>query len=409
MTIGHPFNVCVLGAAIAAAFLSMQSAIAATPTDSEVIELLRAQVAALTDRLDALESTQTAAPPTLAPVRASTPPLATPEISDRLRFVGDLRYRHEAFDVEDQRERHRHRVRARASVIADVNEEVEIGFGLASGNDDPVSTNQTLDDGFSSKSVIIELAYARWKTPVDGLRLQAGKFKNPIRRAGGNSLIWDGDLNPEGIAATYSSGPFFGNFLASWLEERSSDDNSYLTGIQFGIDQALGHSRLTAAFGYYDFLNSRGEPTYFDDDPRGNRVDAGGNYLSGFELVEAFIEYSFPLANGEMLLMGDYVRNLAAADDAYDTGFAIGAEYATARWSLGWVYQDVEADAVLGLFTNSDFSGGQTDGKGHILQAGYALTERVDLSGTLFLNKRNIDFGNEEDYKRLQLDVSFKY
>ncbi|MEQ8783996.1 MAG: putative porin, partial [Roseibium album] len=63
----------------------------------------------------------------------------------------------------------------------------------------------------------------------------------------------------------------------------------------------------------------------------------------------------------------------------------------------------------LGTFTDSDFIGGGTDGKGHIVSAGYALSERIALKGTLFFNKRNIDFGTEEDFKRLMLDISFKY
>ena len=50
-----------------------------------------------------------------------------------------------------------------------------------------------------------------------------------------------------------------------------------------------------------------------------------------------------------------------------------------------------------------------TDGEGHILQAGYALSKQIALRGTLFLNDRNVDFGTEEDFKRLMLDISFKY
>ena len=49
------------------------------------------------------------------------------------------------------------------------------------------------------------------------------------------------------------------------------------------------------------------------------------------------------------------------------------------------------------------------DGKGHILQASYALSKQIGLKGTFFLNDRNVDFGTEQDFKRLMLDISFKY
>ncbi len=37
-----------------------------------------------------------------------------------------------------------------------------------------------------------------------------------------------------------------------------------------------------------------------------------------------------------------------------------------------------------------------------------APPRRFDLRGTLFLSDRNVDFGPEEEFKRLMLDISFK-
>ena len=39
------------------------------------------------------------------------------------------------------------RIRARTELSARINDAVTVGFGLATGGDDPVSTNQTLGDG----------------------------------------------------------------------------------------------------------------------------------------------------------------------------------------------------------------------------------------------------------------------
>lgn len=299
-------------------------------------------------------------------------------------------------------------MRARVVLTGKVSETVTAGFGLATGGSDPISTNQSFDDGSSSKGVVVDLAYINWKAPVEGMNVRAGKFKNPLLRAGGKSLIWDGDLNPEGVGVTYQKGNLFTNAIASWVDESSSDDDSFLIGGQFGAGfNVSDESDLIAGFGYYNFVDSRGEPAFFDGDSAGNQLNADGEYVSAFELVEGFVEYNVKLGDAKLTLFADYVQNLGADD--YDQGYALGGKIKTDKWQTGYTYQDLEADAVLGTFSDSDFIGGGTDGKGHILTAGYAISKVISLRGTLFLNKRNVDFGSEEDFKRLMLDISVKY
>lgn len=88
-----------------------------------------------------------------------------------------------------------------------------------------MSTNQSFDDGFSTKDIGVDLAYVDWKVR-DDLNVYAGKMKNPVFKAGGVPLIWDGDLNPEGIAAKYASGGFFAAAGGFSVEERSRADDS---------------------------------------------------------------------------------------------------------------------------------------------------------------------------------------
>ena len=386
------------------------SAVPAHAADEEtaaLIEALRSEITALQDRLAMVESRQKITEQSYSTPQTPEPPPAASSWADTIKIKGDLRYRHEGFDVENRRDRHRQRIRARTQVAATVSDTVSVGFGLASGGDDPISTNQTLGDGGSSKSVVIDLAYVSWNTPIEGLSMTAGKFKNPFHRAGGHALIFDGDLNPEGFGANYEAGALFVNAGGFWVDESSSDDDSYMFGLQSGWSSELGDGALTAGVSYYNFLDSRGESPFFDGDPQGNLLDADGNYLSGFELLEGFAEYAFALNDAKVTLFADYVTNLEADD--LDTGWAVGAKVKQNRWQIGWTYQDLEADAVLGTWTDSDFIGGGTDGKGHLLSAGYALTSRISLNGTLLLNERNVDVGDEEDYRRLMLDVSFKY
>ena len=74
----------------------------------------------------------------------------------------------------------------------------------------------------------------------------------------------------------------------------------------------------------------------------------------------------------------------------------------------------LEADAVLGLLSDSDFAGGGTDGKGHILTGAYGINKQWSLGLTSFLNneageKNLADQGGALSYDRIQLDTKFKY
>ena len=149
---------------------------------------LRAQMMALSERLDRLEaenrelsaanaelvkgSQETAV--TVAAVSEKTDAVvaeveeqaAKSSWTDSIRWKGDFRYRYETFDIENKPNRDRNRIRARAALIADVTPTIEVGLGLASGGDDPVSSNQTLGGGGSTKDLRIDLAYFDW----DGLK-----------------------------------------------------------------------------------------------------------------------------------------------------------------------------------------------------------------------------------------------
>jgi hypothetical protein len=73
---------------------------------------------------------------------------------------------------------------------------------------------------------------------------------------------------------------------------------------------------------------------------------------------------------------------------------------------LGYNYRDLEADAVVGAFSDSDFIGGGTDGKGHMFTAGYAISKNFTTGITYFSNEKG---QQETDYDRLQIDFKLKF
>jgi len=377
------------------------------------IAALRAEITALTARLDRLEQTQSsgvAAPPAPAPAVAVAQSVPAAD-SAVLKFSGDMRYRHEAINDDASAERQRQRIRARFGVTADVTDDVRVGLTLATGNDDPVSANQTLDTGFSRKSIGVDRAYFAWDA-TDDLNITGGKMADPFYRPGNHHLIYDGDLNPEGLALRYDRTSWFANLAGLWVEERGDADDSILVGGQLAYRRALaGGKRLTAGVSYYDYLNTQNQTPFWDGAPAGNRVDAAGNYLNDFNEAELFAEFSFKAGERPLSLFADYVTNVEADDE--NTGYALGAWYGEVTkpgtWRIGYAYQQLEADAVIGTFTDSDFAGGGTDGRGHIVDFSYGFRTRWTLALKYFINDRGMAAGEERDYNRLQADIQFTY
>jgi hypothetical protein len=401
--------------AVLAASLAWSTEVAAQAPASAEIAAIRAEIQALTARLERLEQGSSPAAPVAAPAPVPAAPAAEARVAaatpPALRFAGDFRYRHETINEETEVERNRHRFRARFGVTADVTDKVRLGLQLASGTDDPISANQSLDTGFNRKQIGIDRAFFSW-APTEELTFTGGKFANPFFRPGNHHLIYDSDLNPEGLALRYARGNWFVNYAGLWVEERSAANDSILLGGQFGFRHTLDNGvRLTTGASYYDYLEMQGRTPFWDGEPAGNRVNAAGNYLNDFNLTELFAELNLKAGERPVTVFADYVVNGEA--DGADTGFALGASLGEVAkqgdWRVGYIYQDLEADAVVGTFTDSDWAGGGTDGKGHVVEFNYGFRDRLVFGLRYFLNERGADAGNEHDFNRLMADVVFNY
>jgi len=400
----------------------------------EDLEQLRQQIAAMSQRLDELakenvelrhsqSQTATVVTGVQGPVHSAAPE----SWSERISLNGDFRFRYETIDVENSAFRRRNRIRARANIQADLTNNVEVGFGLATGGEDPVSTNQTLGSGGSSKDVVLDLAYADW-TLSDGLNLFAGKFKNPLLRAGRQSLIFDADWRPEGLAVNFKRDWLFLNAIGSWLESDTGKSNdNFSWGGQIGAAIQIGSSKLKGGVGYYS-IKTRGESTTFGDPgdpsdyfgntaveagglPCGSTPDTGCVYLYDYLLTQAFAEAAFDLGNWPTVVFLDYVNNSDPANN--NTGWAMGTRIGQVT-DLGdvqfsYYYADKEADSTLGLVTDSDFAGGGTDNKGHFLKVNFGVNKSLSIGAQYFINEIDISSGSKRDYNRLQIDAQWKW
>ena len=346
--------------------------------------------------------------------------LTSSDWATKVKMKGDIRYRHEMIDQENSAERTRQRLRVRVGVDAKVNDTVTAGLQLATGDDaDPRSTNATLGDYNTRKSIRLDQAYLNWNAFQNGV-VTLGKQSQPWVKAG-NSMFYDGDVNPEGVAIKYGAKEgLFLNGWAFWLSEVSAGADANLFGAQVGYRFPFG---LTAYATYNDTGAVKDSAVFaWSDNPAGNTTANRGSscapgttgttkcYVYDYSMVELGLQYNFKVGEFPVMVFGNYAENSDPSDlsSAYSIGFLAG-KADPGKFEFGALYQEVEKDALFGALTDSDFAGGSTQGNGAQLRVAYGLAKNWTFNGQYFINTRNFDTASELDYNRLQLDLNYKF
>ncbi|MBV9570045.1 MAG: putative porin [Alphaproteobacteria bacterium] len=266
-------------------------------------------------------------------------------------------------------------VRARLGFDADISDDVKVGIRLASGNDNgPVSTTQLLGGGFGKKDIWLDQAYVMVR-PLKYLNLTGGRMPNPFFST---DLMWDPDLNFDGVAATMETkkpgGQGFGIFSAGgWFPigyiganypsncgplvevtcGKSPEYQKWLLGGQMGVDWRDGNFDWRFGVAAYDFHNLQGQlsspcflylgfkecstdqtrPAFMQkgntvflirqivpnpDNPNGTPEPQFVGLSFEYDVVEANQRLSYQFDDSKFINLDfDYVRNLS-----YDTKFA---------------------------------------------------------------------------------------
>ena len=331
--------------------------------------------------------------------------------TDAITPIGDFRLQYDAIyeDGTEDLERARYRVHFGASLR--FSDSVKAYLVVGTNGDNPVSDNKVFDGHYRIDDFGVVLAYVDWSAN-DRMHIHAGKMKNPLFRPGGAPLFWDSDFNPEGVALSYKSGMFFGTAAAFVVEKRSSSDDSLLYAAQGGLSWNLStDDKLTAGLGYYDYTNTIGNQPFHNRGARGNSVDVEGNLVFDYGVLQLFVQYGTRLGETPFAVFADYAQNTEVDDNdaGFSFGFKAGKAKAPGTWQASWAYQDIQADALIGAFNDSDFGGGGTDATGHIIKGKYALSDKWFLGGTLIVTEVEQNAGSGHDYSRLQLDIEFRF
>jgi hypothetical protein len=392
----------------------LSAALLPLPAVADELADLKAELEALQKRVAQMEEANDKQTDQIAQARSNVPSWVP-----NFTWKGDLRIRNENIDQENTDERNRNRIRARAGFVAKVNDTVRTEFGLSSADDaSPASArsgNQSLGNSNSRKAIYLDLAYVEWQ-PLPEWKFTAGKMKTPWVRPG-QSSYFDGDINPEGFAVSFNRGAFFASTFYNVLAERSTMPETTMAGGQVGFKPVIGPATLTLGASYFDLSHIKG---YGDT---ANLIVAGNTTMTtgcrtaspcvanDFNIIEGFAEIALPLAGRPLALYVELAKNDAATtglDTAWSTGVLYGKASDPHTWEVGYMFQSTEKDAQYGGYGDSDWGGGNTDYQGSAVKVGYAIAKNW-MFNAMFQVSDISRHTAPLDYKRLQIDLNFKY
>lgn len=299
-------------------------------------------------------------------------------------WFGDARLRAEFNDNAGAVDRHRQRLRLRFGGNYRFNDEILVGARLTSGNpDDARSPYVDLGDGFDSEDISLDRFFLRYSPEaLSGFSMLAGKWGPPITRNPiYGELVWDADVQPEGIGLLYSTpdAPGLSEFhvigaAIAALEQGGSEESWAFMWEVGGTIPLEDESRVRAAATYIQ---------YGDQTPGGTGAllaDLRGNSLTGSELTSDFgiLDVNLAYETERFQLAGEFIQNQRADSSVGDTGYALGAAMRTDAGRFYYQYALIEQDAVLTIYSQDDTLLG-TNFTGHTAGWMYPLGDRMDL------------------------------
>ena len=330
----------------------------------------------------------------------------------KVRMKGDVRYRFQHLQAEDtggdnlSTKKNIQRIRARLGAQAEVNDFTSAGLEIRTGSK-ANSGNVTLGDHFDGFDISISLAYFTL-TPWEGNYGSAtfGKMKQPWKAV--TDLIWDSDVNPEGIAYSYTRQAGDTGIIASLgyfrVEEENLTKDLNLGSGQLGVEQPLGEKfKLTLGTSLYGYQNA---PDFADP-------VLPGNYMEDYTILEGFTEVGVKeVGPVPFKLYANYVNNTEADND--NDGYCVGIKFGDAKkgkWEAKYDYRDLGLYAAPAYFTDSDFADGGTGVKGHRIKGQYNFAKNLSGGLTYVYSQRTPErsLNQDQQFNTLILDLMVSF
>ncbi|MBA3850631.1 MAG: hypothetical protein C0502_11665, partial [Opitutus sp.] len=320
-----------------------------------------------------------------------------------LRIAGDLRLRYESRAGElsngDDQKRDRPRYRLRTALTGKLLQHWGFGLRLESALSNR-STNVTLaDDGGpynkTNDGLYLGQIYMTW-APTPEWNFTAGRMPNPLVTT---SMVWDGDINPEGLAEQFRTRRGRDEFfvtLAQFIYGTSGNQDPfapitpatsagtkdlYLTAWQGGykrhFEGATRFLQIAPVLYYYAGADQRANVAAF------NGAMSAGNAapVNNLFVLEVPVEYNWTAPNGVPLrAFADFALNLeakaratkfgradlAGEDKAFQVGLQYGKAVQPGDWDARILYQSVGAFALDANLVDSDLFDSRTNLQGFV-------------------------------------------
>lgn len=384
-----------------------------------------------------------------------------PDWVTALKFNGDFRGRFEQHTVDNSlyNDRNRLRYRMRFGATASIMDDFEVGFRIASGDQNgagtfggnPLTANTTLADGASRKYLWMDAAYVKWNPIHDSTWNWTGifgKMDNPLVVT---PMVLDPDYQPEGFAmqgvynitdkhALKFNGAMF--VLDEFNQGGSASRDPYLMAGQLFLDSKWT-PKFDTLLGVSVLGISNKENLINGSAPnvnQGNTRTAAGAPLYNMNPIvgTAYATYkldSFPLYAEAFPIKvgGEYLYNPAAPSQnrAYNAGITFGKAGKKGLWELSYRYQRLEGDAWYEELVDDDNGGfyasaaansangagffGGTNVKGHLVKLTYNLTDAMNLTFTYYMtsliNEAAAPAGStsKSDANHMMVDLMWKF
>ncbi len=343
---------------------------------------------------------------TLALVSAAS----TAVMAEGITWSGDFKYRYERndqkVDAAKYEKYNQERFALRLSAMASPVESVKIEARLATGTG-LTSTNQTTGttagQNFDFKLDRANVAYEM----AEKLVLSAGRMGVKYQTAG-SDLLWDNDVNLDGLHLAYKYGigdmeltASAGSFQVVQTDVLNGKEAT-LQAYQLAAKGAFGETSYNLASGVNNFVG-------LDKVAAGtNNTNAGVN----FKVWDTNLEVKLPLSL-PVTIFADYAKNIAGKTDSKGTASLFGLKLNNLKdagsWMVSFDYRKVEKYSTVGLYTDSEsFFSGKTDGKGSRVKVAYQLNNALALGANYFSGSTAIST-TAKDFTRYQLDLSAKF
>lgn len=392
-------------------------------------------------------------------------------------WKGSFRYRwqFEQRDDNGANDRFRQRISFKLGYTQKVADAISVGFQLATetGNTNGTSSNFTLgSQQYAPASIFVDRAFVKYspkwfgyytEAGCDGkcspkLDLWAGIIPNPMHDP--NEMVFDGDINLQGVAFVYHFNQDFQftGAAAAVVERRGDfiDDDTYFFGAELkhnnflicGLDAWVGayvyqrEDNLDSAFG-----TAEGNDRFFDNgfvhnSPGGPGFPAAGTltrlterFSSDFFTVKGGLQYTFKsFLNKPLAVYGEYMvntesqfngvgavrfpgNNFPLLDANDDQGWLVGAQWGPVpsepgQWYWFARYKEIGSDVIIDGFGDADTGAANTNSLE--VHVGTMLFKNSMFGITYILSKMHNAYGfsipaGREDLQIVQVDWTFRF